>query len=132
MKNDNILNDNSTFTKTFKLRDEAILLYKFLEFHAALNNISKNTLFDKVVRFSLDYFASKDFNILISDPSKNRVVKGFTVSDNTLDDLIKFKDERTSLKRGEIVESAIGLYAVENLDKTELDKFNLNEWFKFR
>jgi len=132
LKNDNILNGNSNFTKTFKVRNEAILLYKFLEFNAALNNISKNALFDKIVRFMLDYFACKDFNVLISAPSKNRVVKGFTISDNTLNDFIIFREERTSMKRGEIVEAAIGLYAFLNIDKTELDKFNLNEWFNFR
>lgn len=149
MKDDNVTNDVKNLTKTFKLRSEAITLYSFLVFYAEKNNIRKHMLFTEILKFMFNYFQDKDFNILIADLKEKkvsegsavsygnhkvkeiRVPKGFTISPENLKLLDQFHKYRTSIKYAELVEAAIGLYAVEHLEPAFLNYFDIYSWFRF-
>lgn len=116
--------------KTFRIRPEALELYKYLEYWGTKKGISSDVLFDEIVSFSLSYFKENPFNVSMVRSEINRVVKGFSLQKATLDELNVFQGERDELLVGETIEAILGLYAFKKLDPEEQKSNKLDSWFK--
>lgn len=119
--------------RTFRVRAEIMNMYKYLEFHASQNEISKDILFEKIVNFSLDYIDCESNDISYQneilrqarlfnyyDVNVRRQVKGFTLSQNTLERLLKVFKDNDTIKIGQIIEVLIGLYTEKHLRTEEI------------
>lgn len=123
--------------KTFRIHSEIINLYKYLEFFAMRNSISKDILFETIAIFSLEYIESEmasykfNYRFDLEKMGKDvvREVKGFTMTESTLDRLETFFVSNKPYKKGESIEILIALYAVKHLENYELE--NLNIYIKF-
>ncbi|MEG2609142.1 MAG: hypothetical protein RSA91_00540 [Bacilli bacterium] len=105
--------------RTFRIREEAIEIYTYLEYKAVAGGLSKYALFDKIVEESITDILKNNPPISIKDFNSKREVKGFTISteiEEILEKLIGIND----LGKGEVVEILIGLYAKNNLTEEEL------------
>lgn len=110
--------------KTFRIRPEAVNMYKYLEFYASIHNISKDSLFDIIVNYSLDYITEEKPGIFLKEVEGDRLVKGFTIKKETLDRLNEFVQNKAS-KKGEQIELLIGIYALGHLNKEKLKELNI-------
>lgn len=119
--------------KTFRVRDEVISLYKFLEFHGVQNNISKDNLFELIANYSIDFLEENNPTFELYEFNGKRSVKGFTLSEKTLERIEHFqKKYKRILKKGESIEVLLYIYAINHLSKREVNKlvkeyFNLKE-----
>jgi len=118
-------------TKTFRIRPEALELYKYLEYWGIKKGISSDVLFDEIVTFCLNYLRDHPLSFSMSQSKVNRVVKGFSLQQSTLNDLMAFHKEHNDLYIGETVEAFLGLYAHFNLSPDEQKSNDLISWFNF-
>jgi hypothetical protein len=117
--------------KTFRIKSNSIFLYNFLEFYTTyINDISKDELFDIIVTDSMKYIVDNNIEIVKVKEKTKRVVKGFSIKKDTLEDLFKlFNDYKHILFKGEVIEFLIELYLKNNIKKQEALPFiqSLNE-----
>lgn len=129
MRNKSTL-DFNWIQKTFRIRKEVIKIYKYLEFHAIKNDISKDILFDNIVNFSMDYINTYKPKISITKFDELRDVKGFTLQEETYSDLQKFYDNNFNhFLVAEFIECLIGIYSVKTLSQPEIKDNGLNTNF---
>lgn len=110
--------------KTFRIRAEAINLYKYLEYYSTTHDISKDVLFNKIVIYSLNYIRKEKPNIYVKGITERRLVKGFTMTQETLDKL-KENIKNEKMKKGEYIEILIAIYAIKKLPKKDLKDFDM-------
>ena len=117
--------DVKKLQKTFRIRDEIIKLYKFLEFYGVNNNIAKDDLFDVAINYSLDLINTKKVTYFYNFSKAIRTVKGFTMTEETKNRIFKFYHCQNEYKKGEVVELLISIYALKHLSQSEFKNFNI-------
>ena len=113
--------DIKPLNRTFRIREEAVEIYRYLEYKAVCDNISKYKLFDKIVEFSIRKILIDELNEGIYEFNGKREIKGFTLSEEVNRALETFICIN-NLKKGEAVELLVAVYAKYNLNKVELEK----------
>lgn len=122
--------DKDFFVKTFRIRPDALEAYKYLEFLATKGSKPKDTLFETIILFGLDYFSGKKLSFHIDNVSSAKPVKGFSVTTDTLKNFMDYKDMYAShLFIGDLVEIFITLYALKHLDQDDLSKLCKMSWY---
>lgn len=110
--------------KTFRLKPEIIFLYNFLEFYMPYKyDISKDELFDILVRESLKYIVDNDIKIIRKNERTNRIVKGLSMKESTMYSLDNLFNEYMDLYKATVIEFLISLYFKNNIKKKDLDPF---------
>jgi hypothetical protein len=110
--------------KTFRLKPEIVFLYNFLEFYMPYKyDISKDELFDILVRQTLKYIADNDIKIIRKNERTNRIVKGLSMKENTMYTLDNLFNEYIDLYKATVIEFLISLYFKNNVKKKDLDPF---------
>lgn len=112
--------------KTFRIKKEVIFLYSFLEFYILYIkdlDISKNEIFDFIVRDSIKYMTENNISIERTQERAKRVVKGFSIREDTLDVLDTLFSEHEYMYKAEVVEFLIVLYLRNNVTREEAEPF---------
>ncbi|MCH4200162.1 MAG: hypothetical protein LKF87_12415 [Clostridium tyrobutyricum] len=116
--------DKNWIGKTFRLKPEVIFLYKFLEFYMVYKyDISKDDLFNELVKDTLTYIVDNDIKIIRKNERTKRIVKGFSIEENVMDALNELFKEYKNLYKAEVVEFLIILYFKNKVNKKEAKPF---------
>lgn len=110
--------------KSFRLREEYLLVCAYLEFKSKKINISNHELYNSIFNFSIDYLNTNSNNqYIIEKYDKKRNVKGFMIKKETQDrfnDLfdkmkeVLVKDTDEEIYIGELVEFIIYIYCFKS------------------
>lgn len=123
MRKKESLNQN-WIIKTFRLKPEVIFLYNFLEFYTMyIHNMSRDELFDTIIKDSLKYIVSNNLSIVRTKEKSKRIVKGFSIKENTMDALNALFKAHEHMYKAEIVEFLIILYLKNNVKKKDAEPF---------
>ncbi|MGD9678926.1 MAG: hypothetical protein AB7V16_11350 [Vulcanibacillus sp.] len=112
--------------KTFRISEKALKLCDYIDFKYKRN---ERYIFDKIFKFSLDYISKNGFNYKPKIYDGMRIVKGFTLSENTLNyfnkslNLIRMRN--VDILVSEYVEIILYLYAMKHFSDEELNMFHI-------
>jgi len=119
----NMRKNDNWIQKTFRIRPEAISLYMYLEYYIDKTyDIPAYRAFDEIIEYSISHIAGNNIDFVVSEFNSKRSVKGFTISKKNLDLLKKFFSLNKGVKKGQIIEIMIALYAAKHLSEEELSK----------
>mgnify|MGYP001017850313 CR=1 FL=1 len=111
--------------RTFRVRNNVIEAYQYLEFLCIRKDIPKYALFDHIVLSSIDYINKNSIMFSIDEYIPRREPKGFTIRDITLDTFYEFVEKKGILV-AEAVELLIYVFIETNLSDSEKQLIDTN------
>lgn len=123
--------DQGWVKKSFRLRDDYLVVCAYLEFRSKRKEISNHELYNRIFNFSIDYLnENTSEKYIIEAYDKKRNVKGFMIKQKTekrfndMQDKIKerlIKDIDEEIFIAELVELIIYIYCFKSTDITNND-----------